>query len=115
MFNIADCAKPASMKERWPEICEYFGLVGEGPKDEVDAELLPGKYVETHRDVLEGKVKKGVEVFMGEFLDSYGFYLDFDRQLSLGKIRRVGFEEELDPKKSWWKAFDGFRKAGMIP
>ena len=106
------------MSARWPALAKYFGLEGVGPVDDDDGKasvLKPGEYTEKHRRVLEERGVKGNEVFAAEFLDSYGYYLDFDRQLSLDKAREAGFEEEIDPKLSWFKAFDRLRKAGMIP
>jgi hypothetical protein len=46
---------------------------------------------------------KGDIIFQGEFLDSYGCYLDFDRQLILDKIREMGFEEKNEPIQSLYE------------
>lgn len=115
LFNIADQERPTSMKERWPKICEYFGLFGVGPTDEGKGALLPGKYLQANKEKLEEKGLKGVDVWKGDFLDTYGFYCDFDRQLRLKRIRDEGFEEERDPHQSWVETFEAFRRAGMIP
>jgi hypothetical protein len=64
---------------------------------------------------LEGKTRKKSEVFRADFLDSYGFYLDFDRWFDLERAREVGFVEERNPCEGWFEAFDRFRAAGMIP
>ena len=114
MFNIADQAKPSRMTERWPALASYFELEGTGPVDDSDL-LKPSEYIKKHQAILEKKGLKGTEVFKGEFLDSYGYYLTFDRQMSLDKVRSAGFEEEIDPNSSWFKAFDRFKAAGMIP
>lgn len=115
LLNIADREKPSSMAERWPLICKYFDLVGVAPVDEGKGALLPGEYLQANREVLSEKGFKGVDVWKGDFLDTYGFYCDFDRQLSLKRIREVGFEEERDPHASWVEAFERFERAGMIP
>jgi len=114
LFNIADQSKPTRMVERWPAICSFFGLEGVGPVEEGKGALLPGEYVEKNRDVLEERGVKGVSVWKGSFLDSYGFYLDFDREMCLDRVREVGFVEEREPNVSWWKAFGRFRERGMI-
>ena len=114
MFNIADQAVPSRMSKRWSALAGYFGLVGTGPIDDPDL-LKPSEYIERHRETLIKQGLKGNEVFKGQFLDSYGYYLNFDRQMSLEKARSAGFEEEIDPNSSWFKAFDRFRAAGMIP
>ncbi|KAL2062461.1 hypothetical protein VTL71DRAFT_6727 [Oculimacula yallundae] len=115
LFNIADQERPSSMAERWPLICEHFGLVGVPSVDEGRGALLPGEYLQANKDVLEKKGFKGVDVWKGDFLDTYGFYCNFDRQLSLAKIREIGFLEERDPHRSWVESFERFKTAGMIP
>lgn len=113
VYNIADQAKPESMAERWPAICSYFGLKGVGPTEDANA-LAPSEYVKRHQAVLKERGVKSNEVFKANFLDSYGYYLYFNREFSLDKARSVGFKEELNPNESWFKAFDRFKKAGVI-
>lgn len=119
------------MAELWPKICEYFGLKGVGPSsttttkldmdqcaklDECkDDNLPPSKYIKKYSRIMEEKATKKNVVFQGEFLDSYGFYLGFDRHFDLEKIRNAGFKEEVDPIEGWIWAFDMFKKVGMIP
>ncbi|KAL8729177.1 MAG: hypothetical protein Q9166_004916 [cf. Caloplaca sp. 2 TL-2023] len=113
IFNITDQAKVESMRERWPKLAVYFGLEGIEPIE--DSEVLKSsEYIKMHHDALEASGVKSNPVFKGEFMDSYGYYLDFDRQLSLEKMREAGFMEEMDPNESWFKAFGGFKEAGMI-
>ena len=104
------------MKERWPALAAYFGLQGTPPPATNDEEgvLKPSQYINKYRGVLEERGVKSSPVFKGEFLDSYGYYLDFDRYLSLNKLREAGFTEELDPNDSWFKAFDKLKRARMI-
>ncbi|KAJ6601319.1 hypothetical protein DFH09DRAFT_969944 [Mycena vulgaris] len=116
LFNIADRGEPSAMRERWPALAAYFGLVGVGPPaPDAPAILKPGEYATKHEDLLKAKCKKPNDVFGRSFLDRYGYFLTFDRQLSLEKIRAVGFDEELDPLASWLKAFERFKRAGMVP
>ena len=51
------------MKERWPNICEYFGLVVVGPLGEGMGALLPGEYLQANKEKLEEKRLKGVDVW----------------------------------------------------
>ena len=101
------------MSERWPAPTEYFGLEGVAPIDGLNV-LRPGEYIKQHQHVSKEHGIKSNDVFKAEFLDTYGFYLTFNRQLSLGKVRAAGVLEEIDPASSWIKAFDRFKKAGMI-
>ena len=105
------------MSERWPAIANYFGLEGTGPLDDGKEEglLRPGEYIEMHKGVLDRWGGKGSRVFKAEALDEYGYHFTFDRHMSLEKVKGVGFEEEMEPNASWFKAFDRLRAAGMIP
>ena len=114
LFNIADEARPSSMAERWPVLASYFGLQGTGPTDDPNL-LKPGEYMKKHKHLLEEHGMKNNEVFRADFLDAYGYHFTFDRHLSLEKARLAGFSEEIDPNTSWFKAFDQFKQAGMIP
>lgn len=112
-YNIADSAKPMTMRARWPALAAYFGLIGADPDPKG---TMPGAYVKKHAEKLKGQdAAAKAENWKGEFLDSVGEYLSFDRQLSLDKLRAAGFDEERDPIQSWHAAFDKFRAAGIIP
>ena len=104
------------MRERWPKLAAYFGLEGVPPfeGDQEGEVLKPSEYIKKYQCEAEKLGVRSSPVFKGGFLDSYGFYLDFDRQLSLDKVRKAGFEEEVDPNVSWFKAFKNFKEAGMI-
>lgn len=115
LFNIADQTRPSRMSERWPAIAKYFGLEGVAPLGDDEDALKPGEYIEKHKDVLDKWGGKGSRVFKAEALDGYGYHFTFDRHMSLEKVRGVGFEEEIEPDGSWFKAFDRLRAAGMIP
>ncbi|KAL8786438.1 MAG: hypothetical protein Q9195_008208 [Heterodermia aff. obscurata] len=114
LFNIADQAQPSNMSQRWPQLAGYFGLKGTGPVDDPNA-LRPGAYIKKHGDVLQKYGVKNSNVAQGERLDGYGYHYTFDRQLSLDKAREAGFADEIDPVESWYKAFDRFKRFGMIP
>ena len=103
------------MSERWPAITKYFGLEGVGPVVDARDLLKPGEYIEKHKRVLGEWGGKGSRVFKAEYLDEYGYHFTFDRHMSLEKARKVGFDEEIEPDTSWFKAFDRLRLAGMIP
>ena len=115
LFNIADQARPSRMSERWPAITKWFGLEGVWPDVNAEDALKPGEYMEKHKRVLEEQGGKGSRVFKAEYLDGYGYHFTFDRHMSLEKVRKVGFEEEIDPNSSWFRAFERLRSAGMIP
>jgi hypothetical protein len=115
IVNVADSSTPGCMRERWPRICEWFELKGVGPREGASvADLKPSTFVGQHQRTLEEAGAKGVSIWNAEQLDSYGYWLTFDRQLSLERLRGAGFEEEKKPEEGWWEAFEMFKKAGMI-
>ncbi|KZV91745.1 hypothetical protein EXIGLDRAFT_675760 [Exidia glandulosa HHB12029] len=114
LYNIADEPKPLAMKERWPRLAAYFGLVGVGPAPEGSEVVRPAEYCRKHAHVLEEHGIK-MEVSQGDGLDAFvGYHLDFNRQLDTGKIRAAGFDEKSDAVEGWLRAFDRFKAAGII-
>jgi hypothetical protein len=115
-------------------LAEWFGLEGVGFADESEsnspntlkvgelpdstASLLPGEYISRHKEIFlrhgcEYAVTAGVGAGHRQ-LDSVGYWLTFDRQMSLDKIRKTGFEGNKDPVAGWIESFEMFRKAGLI-
>lgn len=117
IINMADRAKPTTFSEIWPALAKWFGLKGVGPTSDGVA-VKPGEYVHEQKHVFEAKgLKKAIVAGVGggsSQLDSVGYWLSFDRQLSLERLRSVGFMEERDPVDGWLEAFEKFRVAGII-
>lgn len=115
IFNVADKSQPGSMRERWPQIASWFGLTGVPPPENADPkDLKPSDYIKEHLEKLEAQGVKRVDIWNAGQLDSYGYWLTFDRHLSLDRLREAGFREEKRPEEGWWETFEMFRKAGMI-
>eukprot|EP00914_Ancora_sagittata_P003402 GHVO01007078.1.p2 GENE.GHVO01007078.1~~GHVO01007078.1.p2 ORF type:complete len:209 (+),score=21.31 GHVO01007078.1:656-1282(+) len=115
IFNVADVDAPSAMRERWPQIASWFGLKGVAPPADASADVpKPSDYVKKHEKEVKEAGGKGVDIWNSAQLDSYGYWLTFDRQLSLARLRDAGFKEEAKPEVGWWKAFEMFKKAGMI-
>jgi hypothetical protein len=133
LFNIADNETPCKYGEIWPHLANWFGLVGVGPTDipqsldntlkvgevpETTPSVMPGEYIAKHRDKFAecgrpSAVSGGVGVGNRQ-LDSVGYWLTFDRQLSLKRLRGTGFEGDIDHVQGWLESFKMFRKAGLI-
>lgn len=133
LFNISDNETPCKYGELWPQLAKWFGLVGVGPSEDSQAQdntlkvgelpqttpsLTPGEYVTKYKEIFaqcgsEKAVKGGVGAGSRQ-LDSVGYWLTFDRQLSLKKLRETGFEGDKDPVHAWLQSFDMFRKAALI-
>ncbi|VUC28863.1 unnamed protein product [Clonostachys rosea] len=117
VINMADDEHPTTFRQLWPKIASWFGLSGVGPSTETDA-LKPGEYVKKNEAIFsEQNRAKALSCGVGagsQQLDSVGFWLTFDRQLSLDRLRACGFHERRDPIEGWIEAFEQFREAGII-
>ncbi|TDZ53974.1 Short chain dehydrogenase sirQ [Colletotrichum trifolii] len=117
VINMADRAQPTAFREIWPAIAKWFGLNGVGPAAREDG-MKPGAYVQKYKHIFELEacsraVAAGVGAGSSQ-LDAVGYWLTFDRQLSLERLRSVGFGREQDPVEGWLAAFEKFRAAGII-
>lgn len=132
VINVGDRGKPSAFREIWPALAAWFGLVGVFSDDDgaassssstadsntdPDAQLLPGEYVVKYRHLFgKAGLSKAITCGVGAGaaqLDAIGS-LAMDRQMSLQRLKDVGFEEERDPVAGWIDAFERFRAAGMI-
>jgi hypothetical protein len=134
LFNIADNEAPCTFGELWPQLAEWFGLVGVGPIENLNTQdralkvgelpqtdlssSTPGEYVAKHRDTFAkhgaaNAASAGVGAGSRQ-LDSVGYWLTFDRQLSLKRLKETGFEGDKDPVQGWLESFEKFRSAGLI-
>lgn len=133
LFNIADNQTPCQYGQLWPHLARWFGLVGGEPVAASQAQdealkvgelpqttpsLMPGEYVAKYRDTFaqcgrDRSVQGGVGAGHRQ-LDSVGYWLTFDRQMSIKRLRETGFEGDKDPIQAWLDSFEMFRKAGLI-
>ena len=133
LFNVADSETPCSYGEIWPQLAKWFGLVGVGPAenspDQKNAlkvgerppntvSLTPGKYVAEYKGIFAQRgCLKAADGGVGagnRQLDSVGYWLTFDRQLSLKRLSETGFEGNKDSVQGWLESFEMFRKAGLV-
>ena len=126
-FNVADNSKPSTWSQKWPVICDFFGLKGTPPPPGGTGQS-PGEYLSTHIEQWKEIEKKyslatgrvGNDRSLGIFSAFIMQYLTFDRQLDLNKQHKTwnsngGKAEEIDSKTAWWTAFERFRAAKIIP
>lgn len=125
-FNVASHSQPGSWEQKWPVICEFFGLKGI-PPPEGGSGPQPGNYLSSHFEQwLRLEKRHGLvtgRVGNDRSLAGFQYFImtlfDFDRQLDMSKMHRVrkegGKVEEADAKAVWWVAFERFRAAKIIP
>ncbi len=126
-FNVADHSKPTTWGQKWPVLCEFFGLKGT-PPPAGGSGTAPGQYLSDHlaewkkleenRGLTTGRV--GNDRSLGIFHYFIMTLLSFDRQLDLSKMHKAwnagdGKAEEIDIKAAWWTSFERFREAKIIP
>ncbi|PWY81646.1 hypothetical protein BO94DRAFT_495981 [Aspergillus sclerotioniger CBS 115572] len=134
LFNVADQETPCTYGSLWPRLASWFGLIGVGPAEtaqetehntlkvgevpERTSSLAPGEYIAKYRDIFaKYGCPKAITGGVGagnRQLDSVGYWLTFDRQMSLKRLKETGFEADRDPVGGWLESFAMFRKAGLI-
>lgn len=123
-YNAADSAKPSTWSQKWPVICEYFGLKGVAPPaggsgpqpiEYLADHISEWNDVEKKHGLVTGRV--GNDRSFGGFPFFIMTLLNFDRQLDMSKAHKMMGDDlaEVDIKGSWWTAFDRFRAAKIIP
>ncbi|KAK1147818.1 hypothetical protein N8T08_000331 [Aspergillus melleus] len=118
-FNTADNAKPGPWSYKWPKICEYFGLQGGGPGDKLwnDAD----KFWYEHQDEYEkmckeyGLQKRDIPEATWIFMRAGFTMLERNRELSLDKIRSLGFTEEYPVGHGYFRVFDHLVSENIVP
>lgn len=115
-FNIGN-TPPTTWADKWPGICAYFGLKGEGPGDYEPLDEFAKKNAKVWDDVIEKHgLKKGrLEKYGWGFLDFVMAKANFDRQYDQTAAQAVGFNDTTDIVDSYKLAFDRMREAKVIP
>ncbi|KAL1954328.1 hypothetical protein VTO42DRAFT_1402 [Malbranchea cinnamomea] len=118
-YNIADNATPTPWAVRWPIITEYFGLKGVGPGENSWGELDVwwNQHQNEYRKMCEkyGLQPRQIMPETWVFVKAGFTLLDRNREMSLDKIRNVGFTEEWPIGKGFLVAFDRIAEAKIIP
>jgi hypothetical protein len=122
-FNIADTATQGPWSVKWPILAGYFDLKGTGPGawaekggwGEIDV------WWNEHQDAYVkmcaefGLQKRTIEAATWIFVKAGLTLLDRNREMSLDKIRKVGFTEELLVGEGHLRTFDRIAAEGIIP
>ncbi|KAJ5279022.1 hypothetical protein N7478_004394 [Penicillium angulare] len=120
-FNTADNDTAAPWSVVWPRMCEYFGLNGQGASPEEKIWKNIDKWWIAHQDDYErmceqyGLQLRSISEYTWMFLSVAVAMLDRNREMSLNKIRSVGFTEEYPVADGYFKVFDHFVQEKIIP
>lgn len=118
-FNIADTATPGPWSVKWLMLTEYFGLNGTGPivdgwggidqwwnENQDDYQKMCERYGLQRREISESA---------WIFFKAGFIMLNRNRELSLDKIRSIGFKEELPVGQGHYVALDRMRDERILP
>jgi hypothetical protein len=123
IFNVGDSplTTGSNWAEKWPAICDYFGLVGVGPEDDDRDKFSVTNYMQQHKSEWEEyekkhELKSGIVQSTGfEFLEVLITLGMFDRHYDLSKISHAGFQEREDTLGNYLDTFALMKRAKMIP
>jgi hypothetical protein len=122
-YNVADARNPETWESKWPQLCQYFGLVGVGPNSDKKG-LEVRQFIKDH--LTEGKELEKEHRLKSGFADSPIVYpgfehilltlFDFDRQVDMSKLYdQAGFEEERTVIQAWGGVWDRMKRLKIIP
>jgi nucleoside-diphosphate-sugar epimerase len=115
VFNVAN-GDPTRWSYLWPAFADYFGAPVGGPRRIPLSSFMP----ELAPLWKEMAVKYGLAQPELGSLVNWGFLefmlaIEYDIALALGKIRRAGFVRHPDTLEGFYKRFDEYRRARIIP
>ncbi|EFQ34347.1 hypothetical protein CGRA01v4_13791 [Colletotrichum graminicola] len=116
-FNAAG-EQAVSWSRKWPRLCDYFGLTGQGP-DVYSARIRD--FMIDHEDAWSDLAKEhgleegAVRDFDWAFLEFMLVQCDFDRELDLTRSREVGFTEEIDTVEGYLTSWKRMIAAKQLP
>ncbi|KAL3461854.1 hypothetical protein BJX64DRAFT_277636 [Aspergillus heterothallicus] len=121
-FNIADTATPGPWSVKWPVLAQYFGLKGTGPglhgeSGWGDIDKWWAEHQSEYKKMCEeyGLKERTIEDATWIFVKAGLTLLDRNREMSLDKIRNVGFMEELPVGQGHIRTFDRIASENIIP
>lgn len=120
-FNIGDEETPASWSIKWPIITGYFGLKGVGPSEDeklwVELDTWWNDHEKDYERMCEefGLQRRKISPESWTFLKAVFTILDRNHEVTLQKIRSLGFVEELQVGEGHLIVFDRIAEVKVIP
>jgi nucleoside-diphosphate-sugar epimerase len=115
VFNVAN-GDPTRWSQLWPAIADYFGVPAGGPRPIPLSSFMPElaplwKEMAAKYGLAQPELGSLVNWGFLEFM----FAIEYDIVLALGKIRRAGFVRHPDTLEGFYRRFDDYRRARIIP
>jgi nucleoside-diphosphate-sugar epimerase len=115
VFNVAN-GDPTRWSHLWPAFGDYFGVPAGGPRPIPLSSFVPElapiwKEMAARYGLVQPELGPLVNWGFLEFM----FAIEYDIVLALGKIRRAGFTRHPDTVEGFFKQFDEYRRARIIP
>ena len=115
VFNVAN-GDPTRWSQLWPAFADYFGVPAGGPRPIPLSSFMPElaplwKEMAAKYGLAQPELGPLVNWGFLEFM----FAIEYDIVLALGKIRRAGFTSHPDTMDGFFKRFDEYRRARIIP
>ncbi|KAI9040594.1 uncharacterized protein KD926_008161 [Aspergillus affinis] len=118
-FNVAGTSDPGSWSRKWPILAEYFGLKGTAPQEDAWSELeiwWTGHQTDYLAMCHEyGLCARRIPPECWALVKAGFTLLDRNREMSLDKIRGVGFTEKLAVGEGHCVVFDRLKETRFIP
>ena len=115
VFNVAN-GDPTRWSHLWPGFADYFGVPAGGPRPIPLSSFMPAlaplwKEMAAKYGLAQPELGPLVNWGFLEFM----FAIEYDIVLALGKIRRAGFVRHPDTLEGFYRRFDDYRRARIIP
>ena len=115
VFNVAN-GDPTRWSRLWPAIADYFGVPAGGPRPIPLSSFMPElaplwREMAAKYGLAQPELGSLVQWGFLEFM----FAIEYDIVLALGKIRRAGFVRHPDTLEGFFRRFDEYRRARIIP
>jgi nucleoside-diphosphate-sugar epimerase len=115
VFNVAN-GDPTRWSYLWPAFADYFGVPAGGPRP-IPLSSFMLALAPLWKEMAEryGLAQPDLGPLVNWGFLEFMFAIEYDIVLALGKIRRAGFTRHPDTTESFFKRFDEYRRARIIP
>jgi nucleoside-diphosphate-sugar epimerase len=115
VFNVAN-GDPTRWSQLWSAFADYFGVPAGGPRPIPLSSFMPElaplwRAMAAKYGLAQPELGSLVNWGFLEFL----FAIEYDIVLALGKIRRAGFARHPDTMEGFFRRFNEYRRARIIP